>query len=206
MAIRSRVLHETPSQTAGPFVHIGCTPNRIGLANAYRGQDLGERLFDNGVPGQRIVVEGCVFDGIGTPVKDGMVEIWQADHKGLFNSPQDRRGQSSLGFSGWGRQATDPETGEFSFGTIKPGETPFVDGRMQAPFISFWIVARGVNLGLHTRMYFPDEAERNRQDPVLSKLEHACRIQTLIASCVSDNHYRFDIRLQGEGETVFFDV
>ena len=206
MVVLDRMLHESPSQTAGPYVHIGCTPNFIGIKGSFGGHDLGECLISDGTPGRRIRITGCIFDGLRTPIKDGIVEVWQADHLGLFNSPVERRGKSASGFVGWGRRATDPSSGEFSFSTIKPGPTPFVDARMQAPFISFWIAARGINLGLHTRMYFPDEIEANRQDPVLTRLEHSSRISTLLANEVSENEYRFDIVLQGEDETVFFDV
>ncbi len=206
MVVLGRVLHESPSQTAGPYVHIGCTPNYIGLKGIYGGHDLGENLVGEDTPGQRISISGCIFDGIRTPIRDGIVEVWQADHLGLFNSPVEKRGKSAKGFVGWARRATDPSTGEFSFLTVKSGATPFTDGNMQAPFISFWIAARGINLGLHTRMYFPDEIEANQRDPVLSRLEHSGRISTLLAREVSENEYRFDIHLQGERETVFFDV
>ena len=83
---------------------------------------------------------------------------------------------------------------------------PFRDGRLQAPHVTFWIVARGINLGLHTRMYFPDEEAANAEDPVLTRIEHQSRVPTLIAKADGAGTYRFDIRLQGEGETVFFDV
>ena len=97
-------------------------------------------------------------------------------------------------------------TGEFAFETVKPGAVPFVDGRMQAPHVTLWIVARGINLGLHTRMYFPDEADANAADPILSRIEHQARVKTLIGEDKGDNHYHFDIRLQGHNETVFFDI
>jgi protocatechuate 3,4-dioxygenase, alpha subunit len=96
-------------------------------------------------------------------------------------------------------------TGEWSFETIRPGRVPFPDGRLQAPHILFWVVALGINIGLQTRMYFPDESS-NEDDPVLTRLEHRSRVPTLIARQTGDSEFRFDIRLQGEGETVFFDV
>ncbi|MEQ9121772.1 MAG: protocatechuate 3,4-dioxygenase subunit alpha, partial [Alphaproteobacteria bacterium] len=106
---------------------------------------------------------------------------------------------------GWGRQAGDYKTGIWTFETVKPGRVPFPDGRMMAPHISFWIVARGLNIGLQTRMYFPDEAEANAEDPVLKRIEHQDRVRTLIAARTGPGAYRFDIRLQGDDETVFFD-
>jgi protocatechuate 3,4-dioxygenase alpha subunit len=110
-----------------------------------------------------------------------LIEIWQADANGLFNSPSETRGEADRNFTGWGRQATDMDTGVYAFHTIKPGPVPFPDGRMQAPHITFWIVARGINLGLNTRMYFPDEENANANDPVLKRIEHRDRIQTLVA-------------------------
>jgi protocatechuate 3,4-dioxygenase alpha subunit len=97
------------------------------------------------------------------------------------------------------------ETGECVFSTIKPGRVPFPDGRPMAPHVTFWIVARGINIGLHTRMYFGDEGDANAEDPVLARIEHRQRVETLIAPR-SGNCYRFDIHLQGERETVFFDI
>ena len=99
--------------------------------------------------------------------------------------------------------------GEYRFETIKPGRVPFIDGRLMAPHITFWIVARGINIGLHTRMYFSDEAAANAADPVLARLDPA-RAQTLLAARLADEDgrpsFHFDIRLQGDGETVFLDV
>ncbi|MCP4316956.1 MAG: protocatechuate 3,4-dioxygenase subunit alpha [Hyphomicrobiales bacterium] len=100
---------------------------------------------------------------------------------------------------------TDMETGIYSFDTIKPGRVPFPDGRLQAPHVSFWIVARGINLGLNTRMYFVDEKAANDEDPVLAMIEHRVRVPTLLAERDGDT-YRFDIHLQGENETIFFDI
>ncbi len=95
--------------------------------------------------------------------------------------------------------------GVFKFETIKPGSVPWPDGRVQAPHIAFWIVARGINIGLHTRMYFPDEVEANSNDPVLGRIEQKVRRDTLIAS-YQEGVYLFDIHLQGEAETVFLDI
>ena len=198
-------LHESPSQTAGPYVHIGCTPNFSGIAGVYP-QDLGCRMKTGPVQGQEITVRGTVFDATGTALRDALVEIWQADGAGLHNSPMETRGSADPNFTGWGRSPGDMETGEFVFETVKPGRVPFPDGRLQAPHITFWVVARGINLGLHTRMYFPDEEAANAEDPILSRIEHQSRVPTLIAKAEGDGTYRFDIRLQGENETIFFDM
>lgn len=198
-------LKESASQTAGPYVHIGCTPNFCGIP-MYQGEDLGTSMKTGPVQGQEITVRGIVYDGTGTPLRDALIEIWQADSKGLHASPQETRGKADPNFTGWGRSAGDMKTGEFVFETLKPGRVPFADGRLQAPHITFWVVARGINIGLHTRMYFADEADANAEDPILSRIEHQNRIPTLLALPDGDNAYRFDIRLQGPGETIFFDI
>ncbi len=197
-------LKESASQTAGPYVHIGCTPNFLGMEGVFP-EDLGHAMVNDKTKGERITVTGRVIDGTGTPLKDALIEIWQADADGLYNSPSELRGSADPNFTGWGRQPTDLETGVFSFKTIKPGRVPFGDGRDQAPHISFWIVARGINLGLNTRMYFGDEEAANREDPILARLEHKVRVPTLIAERQGDT-YTFDIHLQGERETIFFDI
>ncbi len=197
-------LKESPSQTAGPFIHIGCTPNFIGNTGFYPA-DLGAVMVNDRTKGERIIITGCVIDGTGTPVTDALIEIWQADAAGLYSSPSETRGTADANFTGWGRQPTDFETGYFSFETIKPGRVPFGDGRMQAPHIGFWIVARGINVGLNTRLYFGDEDAANAEDPVLGRIEHKVRVPTLIAPREGDT-YSFNITLQGEHETVFFDI
>jgi protocatechuate 3,4-dioxygenase alpha subunit len=154
--------------------------------------------------GERISVRLRVFDGGGSPIRDALVEIWQADAAGLYNSPAETRGTADPNFTGWGRKATDMETGECLFETVKPGRVPYPDGRLMAPHITVWIVARGINIGLHTRMYFGDEEAANAEDPVLARIEHRVRVPTLIAVRDGDT-YNFDIHLQGEKETVFFD-
>jgi len=196
-------LKETPSQTAGPYVHIGCTPNFAEITGVYD-TDLGSCMMNDATKGQRIHIMGHVIDGYGQPLKDALVEIWQPDAEGLFPSPVEARGMADPNFTGWGRCPTDMTTGAFAFDTIKPGCVPFRNGVPQAPFITVWIVARGINLGLHTRMYFADED--NSLDPVLQRIEHQDRIKTLLAQPVGDNMYQFDIKLQGDGETIFFDI
>ncbi|XDA99955.1 protocatechuate 3,4-dioxygenase subunit alpha [Sulfitobacter sp. LCG007] len=198
-------LKETPSQTAGPYVHIGCTPNFSGIKGIYP-DDLGTRMITGPVRGEKITVTGTVYDGFGQALKDALVEIWQADAEGLFRSPLETRGTADPNFTGWGRSAGDMDTGAFTFETVRPGAVPCADGRMQAPHISFWIVARGINTGLQTRMYFEDEAEANAADPLLSRLEHRDRVKTLIAKADGPGRHRFDIHLQGPQETVFLDI
>jgi protocatechuate 3,4-dioxygenase alpha subunit len=197
-------LKETPSQTAGPYVHIGCVPNFSGIAGVYP-EDLGSTMVNDKTKGERITIRGNVIDGSGTPLRDALLEIWQADADGLYNSPSEMRGAADPNFAGWGRSPTNMQTGEYIFHTIKPGKVPFRDGRPMAPHVTFWIVARGINLGLQTRMYFGDEKEANEADPILSRIEHRIRVPTLIAERKGDT-YTFDIRLQGEGETIFFDI
>lgn len=197
-------LKESPSQTAGPYVHIGLTPNFLGIGGVWQ-SDLGVAMINERTRGERIVVSGRVMDGNGAALRDCLVEIWQADAAGLYPSPAEMRGAADPNFTGWGRCAADPETGEFRFATIKPGRVPYREGAMQAPHISFLILARGINLGLNTRMYFGDEAAANAEDPLLARIEHRDRAATLIAPRAGDT-YTFDIRLQGAGETVFLDI
>jgi len=196
-------LKETPSQTAGPYVHIGLTPNFVGIGGVFAA-DLGAAMVNANTEGERIEVSGRVFDGMGEPLRDCVVEIWQADATGLYPSPSETRGTADPNFAGWGRSPANAETGAFRFETIKPGRVPFPDGRLQAPHLTLWIVARGINLGLHTRMYFSDEAEANAADPILMRIEHRSRVRTLIGQR-EGGRVSFDIHLQGPNETVFFD-
>jgi protocatechuate 3,4-dioxygenase alpha subunit len=197
-------LKESASQTAGPYVHIGLTPNFAEIGGVYEG-DLGTSMVNEKTKGERITITGCIIDGANTSLKDALAEIWQADADGLYNSPAEMRGSADPNFTGWGRCPTDMTSGEFKFETIKPGRVPFKDGRLMAPHVTFWIVARGINLGLMTRMYFADEEAANAEDPVLARVEHRVRVPTLLAHG-DGNDYRFDIHLQGEKETIFFDI
>lgn len=201
-------LKETASQTAGPYVHIGLIPHQAGF-------DIFQNNFGNVVAGaatkgERIVIEGRVFDGTGTPVRDALIEIWQANADGRYNHPADRQKKPlDPDFRGWGRTGADFKTGIYTFETVKPGAVIGRHTRMMAPHINVWIVSRGINIGLHTRMYFSDEADANAADPVLNLIEQEERRQTLIAKRTSRDGktvYLFDIVLQGENETVFFDV
>ncbi len=198
MSSKQKLLPETPSQTAGPYVHIGCTPNFAEMAGVYD-EDLGASMKKGPVKGEEITIIGHVFDGTGIVLQDAMVEIWQADSDGAVAS-------GDQNFTGWGRSAVDMETGQFRFDTIKPGKVPYLDGQPQAPHVTIWVVARGINVGLHTRLYFEDEVEANAADPILSKIEHKNRIPTLMAKKQKDRTYLFNIHLQGEHETIFFDM
>lgn len=196
-------LKESASQTAGPYVHIGLAPGAAGF-DIYR-LELGHDIAGPEAPGERIRVEGLVTDGTGAPVKDVLLEVWQADAAGIYPHPEDPRfADCAPGFRGWGRVITDFDTGLWSFDTVKPGPVMGRNGRMMAPHVSLWLVARGINIGLNTRMYFEDED--NSADPVLNLVEQVQRRETLLARKVALGVYRFDIRLQGENETVFLDV
>ncbi|WP_185804561.1 protocatechuate 3,4-dioxygenase subunit alpha [Pontivivens nitratireducens] len=192
-------LKETPSQTAGPYVHIGLAPGAAGF-DIYR-QELGHDIAGPNASGTRINISGTVTDGFGAPVKDVLIEVWQANAQGIYAGD----GAVEEGFRGWGRVVPDFETGLFSFDTVKPGIVMGREGRPMAPHLNLWLIARGINIGLNTRMYFPDEVEANAVDPVLGLIEQPVRRETLIATA-DDAGYRFDIRLQGDRETVFLDV
>ncbi len=208
MAQPLNYLRETASQTAGPYVHIGLAPGAAGFQLFEK--ELGTDIAGPNAKGERITVEGVVTDGTGAPVKDVLIEVWQANAAGVYASPVDRRADDvEEGFRGWGRIISDFSTGVWTFDTVKPGSVPGRSGRPMAPHLNLWIVARGINIGLSTRMYFDDEAEANAKDPVINLVEQADRRATLIATREDRDGkavYRFDIRLQGENETVFFDV
>lgn len=199
-------LRETASQTAGPYVHIGLAPGAAGF-DIYR-QELGWDIAGPNAKGERIRVEGIVIDGMDSPIKDVLLEVWQANADGFYAHPEGG-GPVEEGFRGWGRVITNFETGEWGFDTVKPGPVMGRNGRPMAPHLNFWIVARGINIGLNTRMYFEDEDQANAADPVINMIEWERRRATLIAKrSLRDGIpvYRFDIRLQGEDETVFFDI
>ena len=192
----------TPSQTVGPFFKYGLTPD-----GQYDWNDaFTSDLVTTDASGERIRIEGRVFDGDGQPVGDAMLEIWQADSQGRFSDPQDKRALPNSTFRGFGRCGTDPNGG-FAFDTIKPGVVSDPDGKPQAPHILLAIFARGMLLHLYTRIYLDGEAA-NAADPVLA-LVPSERRGTLMAARepgAGNAVYRFDIRLQGDNETVFFDI
>ena len=203
------LMRETASQTAGPYVHIGLAPQQAGFEIFEN--NFGSVLTNAKTKGERIRIEGRVFDGIGTVLKDVLIEIWQANAEGKYAHPADRQPGKAIddNFRGWGRSCTDFETGVYTFDTVKPGVVTGRNGRFMAPHINVWVVARGINLGLNTRLYFSDEAEANRKDAVLNIIEWEARRATLVAQRTEKDGaivYRFDIRLQGEAETVFFDI
>jgi protocatechuate 3,4-dioxygenase alpha subunit len=204
MVQKTEYLKESPSQTAGPYVHIGCMPNFTGIE--MYGGDLGTSMKTGPVQGEEITIKGTVFDGMGAPMRDAMIEIWQPDAAGLFPSANEVRGEADPNFTGWGRSPGDMETGEYTFETVKPGAVPMPDGRMQAPHITVWIVARGINIGLQTRAYFEDESAANAADPILARIELQARVSTLLARKEGAGIYRFDIHIQGPIETIFFDI
>lgn len=186
----------TPSQTVGPFFHLGL--DRPEWADLTRG----------GAQGERIHIEGRVIDGDGQPVPDAMLELWQANAAGRYNHPEDRQEDKPLDpkFLGFGRVATDAE-GRFRITTIKPGPVPGRGNALQAPHINLAVFARGMLIQLFTRLYFEDEP-RNATDPLLSSIEEEAARRTLLArrDQVDPALYRFDIVLQGENETVFLDL
>ena len=169
----------TPSQTVGPYLSLGV----FGVITA--------ELIDRADP-EALHIRGQLLDGAGMPVPDGMIEIWQADAQGSYAE-----------WNGFGRSGT-VEDGWFEFVTVKPGPVPWPEGGMQAPHVAVGVFARGLLKRTVTRIYFPDEEDANRADPVLSRLEAPER-ESLVAAA-EEGGYRFDIRLQGEGQTTFFAV
>lgn len=187
---------QTPSQTVGPFYAIGLTRKPMNV------------MVTDSTQGDKIRIEGQVFDGNGVAIPDAMVEIWQASAYGRYNHPDDKQEKPlDATFTGWGRSGTD-EKCFYSFETIKPGPVPGADDSVQAPHINVVIFARGMLVHAYTRMYFADEPA-NASDPVLNSIKSKKRRQTLLATPGMEGGktvYRFDIRLQGENETVFFDM
>ncbi len=190
------VRRQTPSQTIGPFFAYALTPEPYGYPGI-----AGSRILPPDAAEAPIVVEGRVLDGAGEPVADALVEIWQADPAGRYGRV---RGE---GFFGFGRCGTDLE-GRFRFETVKPGRVAGPGGRLMAPHLLVCLTARGLLNHLFTRIYFGDEEEANREDPILQLVPEERR-DTLIAVREREQPvpvYRFDVRLQGERETVFFDL
>ncbi|MFK3795636.1 MULTISPECIES: protocatechuate 3,4-dioxygenase subunit alpha [unclassified Pseudomonas] len=195
------ILPETPSQTAGPYVHIGLALEAAG--NPAREQEIWNEMARPGAPGEHILLLGHVYDGNGHLIRDSFLELWQANADGQYETDYDL----SKPFNSFGRTATADE-GEWVVKTIKPGVVRNAAGVPMAPHVNVSLFARGINIHLQTRLYFDDEAQSNAVDPVLNLIEQPARRQTLVAKrCTVDGKvaYRFDIRVQGEDETVFFD-
>jgi protocatechuate 3,4-dioxygenase, alpha subunit len=188
----------TPSQTIGPFLAIGLPwPD-------------GPFVVPPGAPGA-IAITGRVVDGAGVPVPDALVETWQADADSRFDHPDDPRGAAApavTAFRGFGRSATDVD-GRYQIVTLRPGPLPCPGGGTEAPHLDVSVFTRGLLDRVVTRIYFADEAVANAADPVLTAISDPDRRATLMARADPDRpagEFRFDIRLQGEDETVFFDV
>ena len=189
---------QSPSQTVGPYFAYSLTPEDYGRKGIASNRLAGLAQSDC------IRIEGRVFDGVGDAVNDAMVEIWQANGAGRYAHPVDGRDDLPLtdGFTGFGRAMTDTN-GWFWFETLKPGRVPGPGNQLQAPHIGIIVFSRGMQAHVFTRLYFSDEPS-NSEDPVLESID-AKRRPTLIAE-LSDGVYRFDIHLQGDHETVFFDA
>jgi protocatechuate 3,4-dioxygenase alpha subunit len=185
-------LHATTSQTVGPFFTIGLS--RLNESD----------LFGPGVSGEKISIEGRVLDGNGKPVPDAMLEIWQANNHGKYAHPEDTQDKPlDPDFRGFGRIGVD-EKGGFRFTTIKPGPVPGLDGKMQAPHIAVSVFARGLQLRLVTRIYFPEEAA-NAKDYVLNLVDPERRSTLIARNSSVASALEWNVILQGADETVFFD-
>ena len=196
-----QLLPETPSQTAGPYVHIGLALEAAG--NPPRDQEIWNLMAKPGAPGEHILLMGHVYDGNGHLIRDAFLEFWQANHDGLYDNGFDLEKP----FNCFGRTATT-DVGEWTINTVKPGVVKNASGVPMAAHINVALFARGINIHLQTRLYFDDEPEANAVDPVLNLIEQPHRRESLIAErCTVDGKlaYRFDIHIQGESETVFFD-
>lgn len=189
-------LGQTPSQTVGPFFHYGLVEK--GDENI---------IVTDATKGKRILLKGQVTDGNGEPVSDAMIEVWQADQNGYFNHPADpNQSKADPNFRGFGRAPTNAE-GIYTFKTIKPGQVAYDDSQMQAPHVSVRVFSRGMLIHAYTRLYFSDEAEANKDDVVLNLVPEDRR-ETLIALKEDTGDlptYCFNIALQGDNETVFFE-
>jgi protocatechuate 3,4-dioxygenase alpha subunit len=192
------MLSPTTSQTVGPYLHIGLD----GLNCA----DLTTGLPATGI--ERLLIEGRIVDGVGQPVPDALVEVWQADTHGIYRHVDDPRFDearaAAMPFVGFGRIPTEPD-GSFRFTTVKPGRVAGPDGTLQAPHIVVSLFMRGLLKHLSTRLYFADEAEANEKDWILNQVP-AARRGTLIAQQAGAGLLRWEVVLQGAGETVFFDL
>ena len=187
------IADETPFQTAGPFLHIGCLPNTININGVYQ-NDLGEKPFTNKDINDFISITGSVFDGDGQPLDDVMLETWQSDENGVYTVD-----------SGFARFVPNSISKKYYLNTVKPGSVQNFDGSLQSPHISFSISSRGINMNLNTRMYF--EGDNLLEDPLLSMIKKSnSDVSSLIASKIDDTNFIFNIFLQEDKETIFLDV
>ena len=187
------VLDETPFQTAGPFLHIGCLPNSVNIKGVIN-KDLGIKPFINKGYDNLITITGSVFDGDGQALDDIMLETWQSDENGLYSSE-----------SGFARFVPDNLTKKFYLHTVKPGFVNNFDGKIQSPHISIAVSSRGLNMTLNTRIYF--EGDDLTNDPLLSMVKNSRNdVNSLVAKKIDEDIYLFDIFLQGDKETVFLDI
>jgi len=186
-------LQATTSQTIGPYFSIGLTRLKK------------NSLVGPGVSGEQVTIAGRVLDGDGKPVPDAMLEIWQANSYGKYSHSEDTQDKPiEPGFPGYGRIPTD-ENGKFNFTTIKPGPVPGPDGKPQAPHIAVSVFARGLQRRLVTRIYFPDEAS-NAGDFILNLVEPARRGTLFAKKTTGQGAFEWNVILQGDDETVFFDI
>mgnify|MGYP001315897128 FL=1 len=201
----TKILKQTPSQTAGPYLHIGCIPYQIGINSSFS-KYLNNLVLSNETKGSRIEIFGKIYDGKHDVIKDALVEIWQVDSNGYYKSRVNNNSKLDPNFNNWGRTSCDLETGLWQFHTIKPGIIKLANQKILAPHIWFWVAARGINIGLFTCMYFCDEKNNNILDCNLKKINNSTNIKSLIADKVEDDKYEFNIYLQGDKETIFFDI
>lgn len=186
-------LTPTPSQTVGPYLHLGLTWLNI--------DDLAKDAPEK----DRIVVSGRIVDADGNPIPDAMLEVWQANGVGKYAHAEDTQDKPvDKNFAGYGRIPTDKD-GRFRFTTIKPGRVPGLGNSLQAPHIVVALFMRGLLRHLYTRIYFSDEAS-NLSDPVLALIEDGRRNTVVAQHVAGTNEYRWDIAMQGDHETVFFDA
>jgi protocatechuate 3,4-dioxygenase, alpha subunit len=186
------IFQTTPSQTVGPYFAIGLP------------WPEGPHAVAPGTPGA-ITITGTISDGAGAPIPDHLLEIWQPDPDGRFADAHGYGGASTMeGFRGFARYGVEVGDGVYEIVTVKPGRVQEPGGRLQAPHIAVTLMARGMLQRVVTRIYFADEPDANAEDPILALVPPERR-DTLLAT-PQDGGYRFDVRLQGPGETVFFDV
>ena len=193
MDLMKNVHKETPFQTAGPFLHIGCLPNFIGIPGIYK-NDIGANPFPEKKDKDFIKISGSILDGNGEAVDDVLLETWQCDEDGNY-----------FGHNGFARFVPDKVTKKFSLTTIKPGSVKNFDGKLYSPHISLLISSRGLNMTLNTRIYFDDDNLTN--DPLISFIMNNNNdISSLLAKKIDKNDYLFNVFLQGDKETIFFDL